>query len=56
MLIEYETSRCITENKKIEIEDPKNVFLKGLSLYEGLTTYFGVWKNANGLSIITIRR
>lgn len=54
MVIEYETSKYITEKQKIEIEDTKNVFLQGVNPYDGLNTYFGIWSNENGLSIVTL--
>ena len=54
MIIEYETSKYVKENKQIEIPDTKNVFLKGKNPYDNMNTYFGVWINNNTLSIVTI--
>ena len=54
MIIEYKNNNIKRESKKIEIEDPKNVFLKGKNIYDNLPTYFGVWLNDGCLSIITI--
>ncbi len=54
MVIEYETSKYISEKKKIEIENPKNVFLEGKNPYDNLPTYFGIWLNDGRLSIVTI--
>ena len=54
MVIEYETSKYVTETKKLEISDTKNVFLKGRNTYDNLPTYFGIWINNGGLSIVTI--
>lgn len=54
MVIEYETSEYVKEIKKIEIPDTKNVFLKGRNTYDNLPTYFGIWVNDGGLSIVTI--
>ena len=54
MIIEYETSKYISEKHKIEIEDTKNVFLKGKNIYDNLPTYFGIWLNDGCLSIVTI--
>ena len=54
MVIEYETCKYISEQRKIEIEDPKNVFLEGRNIYDNLPTYFGIWLNDGRLSIVTI--
>ena len=54
MIIEYIESHYINKNHKIEIEDTKNVFLKGKNIYDNLPTYFGVWLNDGCLSIVTI--
>lgn len=54
MIIEYEVSNFVKEQKCIEIEDTKNVFLKGINPYDGINTYFGIWSNDNYLSIVTI--
>ena len=54
MIIEYKNNNIKRESKKIEIEDPKNVFLKGKNIYDNLPTYFGVWLNDGCLSIVTI--
>lgn len=54
MIIRYETSKYMEETKEFEIEDPKNVFLKGTNPYDGLPTYFGIWNNNNTLVIVTI--
>ena len=54
MLIEYEVSKYVKEQKCIEIEDTKNVFLKGTNPYDGLNTYFGIWTNSHYLSIVTL--
>ncbi len=54
MIIEYETSKYVKENQRIEIPDTKNVFLKGKNPYDGLDTYFGIWNNNNTLVIVTI--
>lgn len=54
MIIEYETSKYLKEKKQLEIEDTKNVFLKGRNMYDNLPTYFGIWVNNGGLSIVTI--
>ena len=54
MVIEYQVSRYIEENKEIDIEDTKNVFLKGIDPYNGLNTYFGIWSNEECIVIATI--
>lgn len=54
MVIEYEKCKIIKENYKIEIDDTKNVFLKGKNPFDNLDTYFGIWPNKEGISIITI--
>lgn len=54
MVIKYKTGRYLSENRKIEIKDTKNVFLKGRNPYDHLPTFFGIWINGNGLSIVTI--
>jgi len=54
MIIEYETSKYVKEYKKLEIEDTKNIFLKGRNIYDNLPTYFGIWVNNGALSIVTI--
>lgn len=54
MIIEYETSKFVKETKTIEIEDTKNVFLKGTNPYDGLSTYFGIWRNEEYLVIVTL--
>lgn len=54
MVIEYETSKFVKEIKKLEISDTKNVFLKGKNILDNLPTYFGIWVNNGGLSIVTI--
>lgn len=53
-MIEYETRKFIDEKRQLNIEDSKNVFLKGTNPYDGLPTYFGIWQNNNKLSIVTI--
>lgn len=54
MIIKYKDDKYIKEKKEIEIEDTKNVFLKGRNKYDNLPTYFGIWENNGGLSIVTI--
>lgn len=54
MIIQYEVSKYTKEHKQIEIQDTKNVFLKGTNPYDGLPTYFGIWNNKNTLVIATI--
>lgn len=54
MIIEYKTRKNVTEKKQLEIEDTKNVFLKGNNPYDALPSYFGIWENRNYLVIITI--
>lgn len=54
MVIEYKTGKYVSENKKIEIEDTKNVFLEGINPYDTLPTFFGIWTKGNCLSIVTI--
>ena len=54
MIIEYKTSKYVTEEKQLEIADTKNVFLKGRNIYDNLPTYFGIWPNGGCLSIVTI--
>ena len=54
MIIEYETSKYVKEIHKIEIEDTKNVFLQGKNMWDNQDTFFGIWPNNNGLSIVTI--
>lgn len=54
MIIKYENNKYVKEMKEFEIEDPKNVFLQGTNPYDGLDTYFGIWKNNNTLVIVTI--
>lgn len=54
MVIEYEVSNFVKEKRTINIEDTKNVFLKGTNPYDGLSTYFGIWTNKVYLSIVTL--
>ena len=54
MIIEYKVGKYIYEDKKIEIKDDKNIFFKGTNPYDGLSTYFGIWENENGLAMVTI--
>ena len=54
MIIEYIESHYINKNHKIEIEDTKNVFLKGKSSYDEIDTYFGIWTNEKYLIIASI--
>lgn len=54
MVIECEKLKLSKEKYKIEIEDTKNVFLKGTNPFDNLDTYFGIWPNNGGLSIVTI--
>ena len=54
MIIEYEMDTIKKKSKKIEIEDPKNIFLEGKNTYDNLPTYFGIWLNDGCLSIVTI--
>lgn len=54
MIIEYEKWKYIKGKEKLEIEDSKNVFLKGKNIYDNLPTYFGIWINNDCLSIVTI--
>lgn len=54
MVIEYEKYKFTKENGKIEIDDTKNIFLKGTNPFDNLDTYFGIWPNNGGLSIVTI--
>lgn len=56
MIIEYAKNKYVTEIKQLEIKDSKNVFLKGKNMYDNLPTYFGIWENNGGLSIVTIIR
>lgn len=53
MTIQYKVN-CVKGMKQIEIEDTKNVFLKGTDFYYEHPTYFGVWNNKNTLVIVTI--
>lgn len=52
--IKYEKNKFLREKCEIAIEDTKNVFLKGRNPFDNLPTYFGVWVNDGGLSIVTI--
>ncbi len=54
MNIEYETRKFVDEKRQFNIEDSKNVFLKGINPYDNLPTYFGIWENDNKLSIVSI--
>lgn len=54
MIIEYETSKYVTEKQQIEIEDNKNVFLKGRSDYSNMPTYFGIWSNGKYFISVTL--
>ena len=54
MTIQYTKSAFIKENKTIEIENPKNVFLKGKNPYDNLDTYFGIWINKGNIVIVSI--
>lgn len=54
MVIEYEVSNFVNEKRTIDIEDTKNVFLKGTNPYDGFSTYFGIWTNKVYLSIVTL--
>ena len=54
MVIEYEVSNFFKEKRTIDIEDTKNVFLKGTNPYDGLSTYFGIWSNKTYLCIVTL--
>lgn len=54
MIIRYTKNNYVKEENSIDIEDTKNVFLKGKNPYDGLDTYFGIWENNNTLVIVTI--
>lgn len=54
MVIEYETSKYVTEKQQLEIEDTKNVFLHGRNNYDGTSTYFGTWTNDEYLVVVTL--
>lgn len=54
MVIKYTTNKFVEEEKEIEIQDTKNVFLEGKNPYDNLPTYFGIWLNDGHLSIVTI--
>ncbi len=54
MVIKYETSNLVKERRKLDIEDTKNVFLKGTNPYDGLSSYFGIWTNEGYIVIVTI--
>lgn len=55
MIIEYRTSKYVTKEKQLEIEDTKNVFLQGTNPYDGLSTYFGIWENEECLVMATLK-
>ncbi len=54
MIIKYEKNEFIKKYEQIEIEDTKNIFLKGRNPYDHLPTFFGIWINGKCLSIVTI--
>ena len=54
MLIKYEKNEYKREQCQIEIEDTKNIFLKGINPYDGLSTYFGIWTNEKYIVIVTL--
>ena len=54
MQVEYEVKKLCIEHKRIYIEDEYNVFLKGTNPYDGLDTYFGMWKNNDYFVIVTL--
>ena len=54
MIIKYTKSNFAKVEQSIEIEDTKNVFLRGKNPYDNLDTYFGIWANNNTLMIVTI--
>ncbi len=54
MKIKYTVGTYIKEEKELEIEDTKNIFLQGNNPYDGLNTYLGIWTNEKYLLIITL--
>jgi hypothetical protein len=44
----YEKSKFVREEHEFEIEDMKNVFLKGRDSSFNRTVYLGIWQNQNG--------
>ncbi len=54
MIINYVKNKYVKEEKSIEVENPKNIFLKGTNPYDGLSTYFGIWTNKKYLMIVTL--
>ncbi len=54
MIIKYEIDKFIKEISQIEIEDDKNVFIRGRNPYDGLNTYFGIWSNEEYIVIVTL--
>lgn len=56
MIIEYEKNKYVTEIKQLEITDSKECIFKRQKYVCNLPTYFGIWENNGGLSIVTIIR
>ena len=54
--MKYNESKYISKEKTIEIENPRNVFLKGTNIFDGLNTYLGIWINGEYLVKVTIMR
>lgn len=54
MIIKYKTSEYREVMHEMEIEDDKNLFLQGRNKYDGLNTYFGIWRNKDYLVIATL--
>ncbi len=54
MIINYVKNKFLKEEKLMEIENTKNVFLKGRNPYDGVSTYLGIWTNEKYLVIVTL--
>lgn len=54
MIIKYNTSKFVKSIGQLEVEDTKNIFLKGRNSFDNTITYFGIWKNQNYLVIVKV--
>ena len=54
MIINYQDTMIVTEEKSFEIEDRKNCFLRAVNKNDNRTVYFGSWVNNSRLKVVTI--
>ena len=52
-IINYTKEKLLKEEYKIEIEDTKNVFLKGRTPQKNEEIYFGIWKKSENGNEVT---